>query len=335
MIRRSFPGPAAVLLALSGLSGCEHAPALQSSENPCVECDEPCACPEGACAPAPPAGWEGPVLLWAGPVTEAPLCPDRAINVVYEGHAGLHGTTKCPQCECGPPVCEMPGGLVTTTEHACPDADDVLTAYDAPDGWDGSCTSSGTIPKGDFLSVAVSSTTVSPCEPITGSPVSAQGSMAWEVFARACKPTAPVVGDDAAKGCTSTYEPPPPGFSQCVFKGGEPSQCPVGYPDRRVFFSRAEGGLGCTDCQCGPPEGSDCLVFFRLYSEAACTHTFLGMGVGLGDSSCATGFSTDLAGMSATFYTDIPGVCTPFGGEPSGEIAPADPSTFCCQLPTD
>jgi hypothetical protein len=40
--------------------------------------------------------------------------------------------------------------------------------------------------------------------------------------------------------------------------------------------------------------------------------------------------SGDLRGMSATWLTHDPGSCEPLGGEPTGEVTPVDPATFCC-----
>ena len=337
MIRLPSPWSATVLLALLGLSTCKQASDFEVCENGCVDCDEPCACPDGECAQVSPVGWDGPVLLWAGPATEAQLCPPQSINVVYEGHADLHATSRCPRCECGLPACEPPAGLVASTVNACPNDGGVRISYDAPDGWDGSCVSPGIILAGEFTSAAISSTTVRPCEIIARPPVPAQGTIEWGVFARACKPAGlPASCNDSTEGCSSISDPPPPGFAQCVFKEGEPSQCPVGYPERRVFFSGVEGGFGCTACQCGPPEGSECRVQFAAYSDTTCTVKYFGFAISLSNHPCITGMvPRDIASMSATFVTDIPGVCAPSGGEPFGEVAPADPSTFCCRLAGD
>ena len=334
-----LPSPRSVLalLLLLGLSACDRTLPYYECDDPCVECEEPCKCPDGECVPVPPIGWEGPVLLWVGPGAEAQPCPDRAINIVYEGHADLHATGNCPPCECGPPACELPVGVIASSADVCPDDSGVLTAFDAPAGWDGGCVTPGTILDSAYASVTISSTTVRSCEPMAGPPVPAQGAIEWEVFARACKSADPLVAcNDPSKYCAPTSAPPPPGFSQCVAKGGEHPQCPVGYPDRRVFFAGISGELGCTDCLCGPPEGSDCSAVLTGYSDAACTNAVFIGDVSLEVSACVDAIvSGDLVSMSATVLSDSPGACVPFGGQSFGQIAPIEPSTFCCQLPVD
>jgi hypothetical protein len=210
--------------------------------------------------------------------------------------------------------------------------------FNAPDGWTGACVSPGMILDAEFTSIAVAPPTVRSCEPSAGEPVPAQGSLDWEVFARACRSADSLMAcNDPTKHCAPTSRPPPPGFSQCLYKEGEHEMCPDRYPNKHVFYGRVEGELGCSDCQCGPPEGSDCSVALTTYSDTACMDVLIGVtSVDLESSVCLNGMTPgDLASMSATALTDTPGACVPFGGAPFGEVAPADPSTFCCQLPVD
>lgn len=325
------------LLGLLGLSSCGYTFDLYNCENPCYACEDPCnKCPDGECVPLSPVGWEGPLLLWSGSPVEAPSCPERAINVVYEGHAELRARTQCTPCECGPSACELPGEIVTSSAVVCPHDGSGLQSFDAPNGWNGACVSPGTIPAAEFTSMTMAGPTVRPCEPVM-EPVPAWGSLEWHRFARACRSADALRGcDDPTKQCAPTSTPPPPGFSQCLYKEGEQLQCPTGYPDRRVFYSRTEGEFGCTDCQCGPPEGSDCSVSIITYTDTACNNVLFPFAVELESPVCVIGMTSgDLAGMSASFLTNIPGECTASGGQPFGEVAPADPSTFCCQFPQE
>lgn len=133
-----------------------------------------------------------------------------------------------------------------------------------------------------------------------------------------------------------TSEPPPPGFEQCIFLRGEVVECPLGYPNKRVFYSAIDtSSVGCTACACSPPVGGACDATLVGCSETGCA----GIAIATGDVSLTTPAckeppaGLDLASMEADWAQNIPGTCTPSGGEPFGEAQPAEPATFCCQTP--
>ena len=75
--------------------------------------------------------------------------------------------------------------------------------------------------------------------------------------------------------------------------------------------------MSCTACECGPPEGGDCVAEVTAYEDDACTVEIPGKIVGLGTPECSEAVvGQDLQGMSATWIQNQPGDCTPSGGKP-------------------
>lgn len=301
-------------------------------KEPCRDCEDPCTpCPHGECVPLPPLGWEGPVLLWVGSEEEAPGCPERAPNTVYEGHDGLTYTPQCPECSCGPSACVHSGLIAWGAADCLPAGSE--TPYPAPEGWQGECTSNGTIPEAQFGSIELLAPTEAPCEALTGT-VPKQADIRWGTLARACQTSEPLGACDAATLCVPTSEPPPEGFSQCLFKEGDQGECPFGYPERRVFYEGIDtSAAGCTACACSPPEGGACLASMVAYEDALCLDAFTTGSPYLDAPDCTNAMpGYDLRGMSASWMVNEPGTCTASGGEPFGEAKPAIPATFCCQV---
>lgn len=305
---------------------------VYSCMDPCRECEHPCdPCPHGECVPLPPLGWDGPVLLWRGNIDAPQACPPQAPNPVYEGYDGLSYVAQCPPCSCGPAACTLPGPEIWDG----PGCQGAATPYPLPDDWTGGCSSPALVPEASLGSVGFPVTQLSPCEPQEGTIVE-KGDYHWALLARACQTTEPPAACDEATICVPTSEPPPPGFEQCIFLRGEIAECPLGYPNKRVFYSAIDtSSVGCTACACSPPVGGACDATLLGWSETGCA----GSAIATGDISLTTpdcneplaGF--DLASMEADWVQNIPGTCTASGGEPFGEAHPAEPATFCCQTP--
>jgi len=306
---------------------------IWSCEDPCYECEDPCGvCARGECVALPSLGWEGPVLLWTGPPEQAEACPDRAPNLVYEGYEGIQGSPGCPACSCGLSACVLSGLVANSADGVCPAAG-ATSPYPAPDGWDGSCTSSGIIDAADLGSIQFEALTELPCE-VQAGPTPPASSLEWGTLARACQASDPPVACDDTSICVPTSEPPPPGFSQCLFNDGDEDLCPPGYPQRMQFYRDMDmSAVGCTECACSPPEGGVCQATVRAHGDTACSVEIGAQIVGLDGPQCLDSMSGfDLQGMSATWINDQPGTCTPSGGEPFGEVTPKKPATFCCQV---
>lgn len=306
-----------------------------SCENPCKECEDPChpdPCAGGECVPLPSLGWTGPVLLWTGDPDDAPPCPARAANQVWEGYDGLVAEPECPSCTCGPSACGLSGLIANSADGLCPAAGSE-TPFPPPEDWTGACVAGPLIDAADVGSIQFPPLTEAPCEPQTGT-IPEASSYRWATLARACQSSDPVTACDETSLCVPTSEPPPPGFSQCLFNQEEQTACPRGYPERRVFYTGIDtSSVGCTECQCSPPEGGICQATVRGYDDAACSIEVGSAAVGLNGPQCVDTMSSfDIQSMSATWIVNQPGACTPSGGEPFGEAKPAYPGTFCCQV---
>ncbi|AKT41615.1 uncharacterized protein CMC5_058220 [Chondromyces crocatus] len=110
--------------------------------------------------------------------------------MVFEGFDGLSSEQRCPSCSCTRPTCVMSPGVLAWEDFACTPvegAEPRVIPYLPPAGWDGACISMPTIPKERIEWVEFLSTTVTPCQPVTGSmPVLAE--TRWATHARACSP---------------------------------------------------------------------------------------------------------------------------------------------------
>ena len=304
------------------------------------DCPEPAPIPEptcsGQCVPLPPFGWSVPALLWYGPEFMAPECPaDRAKTVAYEGHADL-APLECFGCSCKAPTaaCELPSAMTAYTGQGCSGAS---TDFSASDPWVAMECIGTDPPLQGVMSLLVEPLimTESGCEPEQHD-IPLGGAPKWGTFARACLGngfTMPC--PDPSDYCAPTAEPPPEGFSQCVYQEGD-RECPPDYPGKHVFFKDAIDLRECTDCSCGAPQGGVCSSFVSLFQGVDNCSTDIAnllssTKVTSIDSMCLSlrGFPLGAKSRSVPGYT--PGTCEPSGGEPVGSTQLMEPATFCCQ----
>ncbi|WP_437716480.1 hypothetical protein WMF45_08670 [Sorangium sp. So ce448] len=308
----------------------------------------------GDCVPPAPLGWFGPALLWFGPRDQVPDCPADAPNVGYEGFADLApAPLACAACLCDPPEaaaasCQLPLGWSAHTSTTCSgDPGSVATAFAAPGGWDGACTAANAIPAGQncggqpcvkSISIdapAVLVTATATCTPRVDEPPPPALLDPWLTRALACVPGAytECLGDRST--CMPSPEqpgvPPPGGFLTCIFHEGDVT-CEEPYLDRHVFYGGAEDRRGCSECGCGELEGASCTIMASVYSDGACAEQVASTLVSSRAPFCGvTPPGIALGSKSAEVVAVDPGGCAPSGGEPTGELLPAEPSTFCCQ----
>jgi hypothetical protein len=332
---------AALLLGASTISGCEDytfqfGACDGPTPAPPPDCPAPTPEPEactGQCLPLAPFDWSVPALLWFGPETMAPECPpDRAKVVAYEGHADLK-PPECFGCSCKAPTgsCERPSVLTAYPNVNCTG---LPTDFSAMDPWDGVCVSE-LMPIAGMRSVLVEpvSITESECEPEQHD-VPRAGAHKWGTFARACLGngfSAPC--PDRSDYCAPTSEPPPEGFSQCVYQGGDHA-CPPGYPNKHVFYKDAADLRTCSDCSCGPPKGGVCTMALSLFQGAGCSGADL-VSMNIVSSMSSSCFPNaammPLQSKEADEPGYTPGFCEASGGEPVGSVELLEPATFCCQ----
>ncbi|MCC6558219.1 MAG: hypothetical protein IT372_35185 [Polyangiaceae bacterium] len=288
-------------------------------------------CP-GQCVPLPPLGFDGPALLWFGPPEDVPVCPTRAPQPVYLGHADLDTSNECPPCECSEPVCVLPSGAVASS-LSCPGGG-VTTSYSLASA-SGECTPLAPAPPDPLGSVSIEPVTVLPCEPVVP-PVPAGGKMpSWGTIAKACAgEVVDTVCNDPRLTCVPTAAPPPAGFRQCIawYHGGEPT-CPTDYPDSFTFYGGVDEQRGCSACECTQLFPNQCEAQVLFYEDAACAD-LLGSMPAFTVPSCHDGMGPGAAigSIQVTMAPDSePGSCLPSGGVPTGQVVPVEPTTFCCQ----
>ncbi|WP_156338849.1 hypothetical protein [Chondromyces crocatus] len=311
---------------------------IYTCSDPCKECEEPCACPDGTCVPLPPLGWEGPVLLWHGPPEEEPACPARAPAPVYEGYRGLKTIPECARCECSAPTCALPERVSASAQS---DVCGVgLETRVFPEGWDGSCLAID--PLNAPRSLRVGATSVGACEPVTVSIHKA--SFGWETKAKGCMLGWP------AEACPRPYEVCAPrvetardGFELCIYQPGSgktenakpgwgPS-CPAGFPQVRVFHGGVADDSWCTPCSCGEPEGSVCDGRLTLHEGVGCQGDQQEVPTGLNGNACSVPLNLipEIRSVEVELVRDQPGSCKPAGGNLVNGGMLLEPATFCCR----
>jgi hypothetical protein len=260
----------------------------------------------------------------------APECPaDRAGVLGYEGHADLK-PPACFGCSCEPPTgsCELSPVLKAYSSPGCTG---VETDWSAPDPWDGVCVDTDP-PLLGARSVEINPLTMteSGCVP-TKHDVPLAGPPTWGTFARACLGngfTMPC--PDPGDYCAPTAEPPPEGFSQCVFQKGD-FTCPPDYPSKHLFYEGATDMRECTECACGAPEGGGCSEMVSVYKGPGCSNLIATVTVDATGPLCVgIPVGTDLGGKQVDQVGYLPGMCEPSGGEPAGPVELLGPGTFCC-----
>ncbi|HSN99625.1 MAG TPA: hypothetical protein VLS89_15125, partial [Candidatus Nanopelagicales bacterium] len=235
-------------------------------------------------------------------------------------------------CQCGPSACVLPD-LVAHSAPQCDQGD--TTPYPAPAGWDGSCITSGVVPDADVASISFPPLTQAPCVPSEGEELQSVA-FGWATIAIACRDDetyAPWNCDEGLICVISDEDDHTQDFHQCIYKEGDFGPCPLGYPERRVFYQGADSSsMSCTPCGCDPPEGGACEAEVNAHPGDACAGDTTPATVGLIEPECqAIPAGADVRSMSATWIQNQPGSCTPTGSAPLGDPSLIGPATFCCQ----
>jgi hypothetical protein len=265
----------------------------------------------------------------------APPCPaDRAGQQVYEGHADPIDPPACAACTCEPPTgeCELPSLLIASTAFC----GELGVPHDFSGLDPTECDIENPVP----LNQTPKSVTIAPltlmesgCKPPDSPPPLGNGAASWKTYARACRGVAFPPCLDPSKLCVPTAEPPPEGFAQCIYREGD-HECPLDYPDKRLFFDKGTDTRSCSPCSCGDPIGSVCSATVRMYQDALCTVVAKDADVTSIEPKCVdlqVPPDVALLGKKVENITYEPGSCPPSGGEPVGAADLQGPSTFCCQ----
>lgn len=297
----------------------------------------------GECVPALPIGWDGPTLVWLGPESMAPICPDSAPIAGNEWYSGLTAVpASCTACTCSPSsgTCSFPLEFTTSTSP-CAAAGAPARTFDAPPGWDGSCTAYDPIVAGDPCNGGLCATSLSGgplalnengCVPSSATLADA-APPSWQTTALACSGTVSPLSmcDDPALTCAPSVAEAP-GFQICIYQEGD-NECPPSYSVKHLVYSSFTDARGCAPCTCGTSDGS-CSARLDVYPDGTCTPPDPPFALVLTSAgpSCAAidppGSALGSKMLAALGYH--PGACAPDGGQVVGAVEPSGAATFCC-----
>ncbi|EYF03827.1 hypothetical protein [Chondromyces apiculatus] len=201
-----------------------------------------------------------------------------------------------------------------------------------PTGWDGSCRSIS--PLSSPQSILAEGTGVTGCKPILAEPPS--DDVAWMTKAKACATSETLEAcEDIGMLCAPPAGDTMPGARQCIYHRDADVSCPGGYAQRLVFQDGLSNTISCSPCSCRSPEGSACRAEVRTYEDPVCTELVNLQTVTLGVELCRipASASSQIGSVEASFTVNLPGSCTPQGGQITNGGEPLRPSTFCCASP--
>lgn len=306
-----------------------------------IDCADPDCQPITACVPSVPFGWSGFAALFEGVPAQAPACPSvfPSPNPYLGNHTPIGGSATCGACSCNPATGQAcnPPLEITVRNATCGNVANFTGNVMMPAGWDGTCYGTSGFPAGDVqcngpCNVAVTS----PAPTVTGGSCATQGGQAtvpplsWAILGKACGDS--TFGGGCGAGSVCQPKPPLPFVSGiCIYKSGD-NACPgATYTQKHVFFGGAMDTRGCTPCQCGAVSGGTCTVEMSVYSDNT-THTCNTLQTTFNAGGCGNLNGNPAVYSRKATVTQPPtgGTCPASGGQPTGSIAPSDPTTFCC-----
>jgi hypothetical protein len=153
----------------------------------------------------------------------------------------------------------------------------------------------------------------------------------WEAFGLGCSGALQGAGCDVGSVCQPISAVPfRPGL--CIYKAGD-NACPVGkFSQQFVYFEKADDTRACSACACGAPTGATCDATIKIYGDVGvnkCMTEIASFNAG----GCANLMGNpDVFGRAATIVGPTGGTCgvTAGGGQATGALTPANPTTFCC-----
>jgi hypothetical protein len=230
------------------------------------------ACAQG-CVLGKIAPFAGLSAFYTGPPEDAPPCPGV---VGFKGYYEIDWKPlTCSSCSCSA-ACTL-----TETMHAsaasCDDSNAAAsTPFDAPPGWDGTCTEHDAIAEGlQCAGVAcVQSLTIAPA--VNPCESQMQGDMiapppSWGKLAQEC-----FLSEPTGEGCDPGFVCPPAlpkGYSLCLYLANDPERgCDTeDYPRKIVAYDKTpKDERTCSSCTCGDPEGAGCEALVSVFKDQAC-----------------------------------------------------------------
>lgn len=308
--------------------------------DPCHERDPKAGeCQEGACEPVP-EGWEGPWLVWHGSDGIPSTCPHDAPFAGWH-YGDFIDPGGCPFCTCEPSsgLCELPT-MIETSSAGCGDPAGVVTPFDAPPSWKGSCDNTAQVPAGAAMSVSIGPITIKKesCLPGPLGP-GREYQAQWGTYALVCHGAGWRLCNDSKSWCVPEGDHEIAGFKLCVSQSVAPDKIDVAscgfapFTEKHVFYDGAEDTRNCT-CTCGPPQGSSCTAALSLDQDAACAAP-VKQGIVIDSSGpLCVDLQSPVPGLnskSSTKPTYHPGTCIPTESSVAdGAVFPRDPWVYCC-----
>lgn len=307
-----------------------------NDENGFVDCGDP-ACQSAGynCQKSPPSGWEG-YFRTAGDdfntTAPPPTCPDGSQPVKYRSKPV---PASCSQCTCGAmqgTTCGPGHVFCSSSSTDCSGATDWSAQFQG-------CHQAGTPGHLSCRMQPVPPTSVGTCTPSGGE---LENHDLWARWLYVCgAPRAHgggcVPGQSCAASGTGSYA-----GTVCIRKAGEQS-CPSGWSTRLVGYEDGTDTRSCTPCSCTPVASSVKCSYgeYTFYDHSDCTcdwHLICDSSKHVNSFSCV-----DVSGLLGTpvggydwggKYTKEPaptaGMCTPSGGQPTGDIQTTGAVTYCC-----
>jgi hypothetical protein len=282
-----------------------------------------------SCLDLPPLPWLGPVLLWTGDAAEMPECPAAAPVPTFAGFTDLDaGPASCGACACGPSsgVCGPPDHLVASTADC--NGGGFTAPFDAPPGWDGSCSTFDHVGPGSKSVTSGPLTLTESCGAVTTPPAA---------------PTEPPTFGSAAVACLGVTSPTcdqghvcgptDPAFRTCVYQPADVSACPALYPVRVAVAVGVDDQRACSPCTCGDVAGGSCTAILSVYSDAACALLLFSRPLYSTTAAACDSVlppASPVGSKALTKPAYQPGACVASGGAPIGAAVPTGAATFCC-----
>jgi hypothetical protein len=312
------------------------------------------------CVPNEPNYFVAPQPVWFGPVGMAPHeCPDDigAFGGLEYFQLYVPSSDGCPKCGCGPTQgsCSPRPNSIHLRAAPCSEIQAYTTNFNAPENWNGECTSNHTLAANAECPVdsgipcaqsVYSSALLDPtegCKPITiPVPKAITDVPKWEQVALSCN-ASDLENDVPPDYCKKSKTPYPVipkddhwrycvrpnlmGVYNCE-SGSAFKHRAVVYPKHAIMDHRS-----CTECSC-KASGGVCYASFGLYEDNDCTKLLTKNLISSNDSFCSDinppGLAIGSKEVSDLLY--VPGTCTPTGGLPQGTVEndPSEAVTWCC-----
>jgi hypothetical protein len=284
------------------------------------------------CAPAVPPGWSGPLELYSAADASGVRCGAHFQGPVYDGNNVLSAQVATCDCQCqmpqavqcSPLTASFFAGIGTACAPADHCIDRMLTGACQRVDALSSC-KMGT--RAASMVVPAATASGGSCMPAVTKTLPPSS---WKVGARACVSALGSAPGGCDTGFVCTPQPGAPfAASVCVAQAGD-VPCEGGYTARRVFYGGTLDTRDCSPCTCGDVAGATCSASIDVFNLPANPAASPCSGL---PTTYRTPAACDPVQQPADFRLNLAasgGSCTPSPVTAVGNVAAAQPTTFCC-----